>query len=385
MAKPNPALSIGDEDHAERIWGELVTGNYFAVLGVKPVLGRFFAPEEYGDKQGGYPVAVISYSLWKRRFSGDPDAIGSTLRVNRQQLTVIGVAPQEFRGSMPGLAFETWVPPVMATQLNIMPDWMHEGPPYAQPSGIAAGETGRDARRRRRRRSRPVAQQLAKEHPDQRAESAPRCCPSGRRTSGAQSLLLAPLEILMAVCGVVLLIVCANVANLLLARVHRPAARSSACAWRWARAAARLVRQLLTESLLLALGAVAVAFRWRCGWAIAGIPAPGHGFPITMHHPDEWRHPSRSPTLLCVVACVVSGAGAGLAHGAFRPERHFSRGRTQRIRDAEFAEAAGVLVVSEVALALVAIIGAGLFARSFELARQIHPGFDPSHVLVSSL
>ena len=105
VAQPHP-LSIGEEDHAERIWGELVSGNYFAVLGVKPALGRFFSPEEYGDKPGGYPVAVIGYGLWKRRYNGDPDAIGRTIRVNRQQLTIIGVAPAEFRGSMPGLAFE---------------------------------------------------------------------------------------------------------------------------------------------------------------------------------------------------------------------------------------------------------------------------------------
>src|SRR5260370_38009298 len=103
MARPNP-VSVRDEDHGERIWGELVTGNYFAVLGVKPAAGRFFAPEEYGDKQGGYPVAGISYSLWKRRFGGDPSAIGSTLRVNRQQLSVIGVAPAGCRCSVPRLA-----------------------------------------------------------------------------------------------------------------------------------------------------------------------------------------------------------------------------------------------------------------------------------------
>src|SRR5260370_22681648 len=103
MARPNP-VSVRDEDHGERIWGELVSGSYFAVLGVKPAAGRFFSPEEYGDKQGGYPVAVISYSLWKRRFGTDPDVIGSIIRVNRQKLTVIGVAPPDFRGTLPGLA-----------------------------------------------------------------------------------------------------------------------------------------------------------------------------------------------------------------------------------------------------------------------------------------
>jgi hypothetical protein len=80
------------------------------MLGVQPAAGRLFSPEEYGDKPGGYPVAVISHSLWKRRFSADPSVIGSAMRVNRQQLTIVGVAPPEFRGSMPGLAFEIWLP-----------------------------------------------------------------------------------------------------------------------------------------------------------------------------------------------------------------------------------------------------------------------------------
>jgi hypothetical protein len=100
------ALSLGQEDHAERVWGELVSGNYFAVLGVKPAIGRVFSPAEYGDKQGGYPVAVISYGLWKRRFNGERSVIGQTVRVNRQQLTIVGVAPEQFRGTIPGLSFE---------------------------------------------------------------------------------------------------------------------------------------------------------------------------------------------------------------------------------------------------------------------------------------
>ena len=123
VAQPR-AFSLGEEDHAERIWGELVSGNYFEVLGVKPVAGRVFSPDEYGDKQGGYPVAVISADLWHRRFNDRSEAIGSTIRLNRQQMTVIGVVPRGFRGSIPGLAFEIWAPAMMGAQLNLMPDWM---------------------------------------------------------------------------------------------------------------------------------------------------------------------------------------------------------------------------------------------------------------------
>src|SRR5208283_2919479 len=94
------SFSVGQDVHSERTWGELVTGNYFAVLGVRPILGRIFSPEESGDALGAHPVVVISERLWRRRFDSDPAVIGTQLRVNRQQLTIVGVAPAVFRGSI---------------------------------------------------------------------------------------------------------------------------------------------------------------------------------------------------------------------------------------------------------------------------------------------
>ena len=382
MAKPNP-LSIGDEDHAERIWGELVTGNYFAVLGVKPVAGRFFAPEEYGDKQGGYPVAVISYSLWKRRFSGEPGAIGSTLRVNRQQLTVIGVAPPEFRGSVPGLTFETWVPLVMAPQLNTMPDWMLRDRHTRNLLGLARPKPGVTLQQANAEVS-ALATQLAREHPDTSAGVGATLLPIWKAHSGAQALLLAPLEILMAVCGVVLLIVCANVANLLLARAT---ARHKEFGVRLAMGAGRcrLVRQLLTESLLLAfMGAVAGAPLTMWMAQSLGYLMPATDIPIAIDlqmNGDIFAF----TMLLCVVACVVSGMAPALHTARADLNDTLKAGGRTGSGSQSSRRLRGLLVVSEVALALVAIIGAGLFARSFQLARQIHPGFDPSHTLVSSL
>ena len=235
VANPNP-LSIGDEDHAERVWGELVSGNYFSVLGVKPALGRFFSPDEYGDKQGGYPVAVISNGLWKRRFNASPGVIGRTMRVNRQQLTIIGVAPPEFRGSIPGLAFETWIPLVMAPQLSTMPEWMLRDRHTRNLRGLARLNPGVTMQQANAELS-ALAAQLARLHPDTSQGVGATLLPVWRSHSGAQALLLAPLQILMAVCCVVLLIVCANVANLLLARARR-GARSLPFASLWARRAA---------------------------------------------------------------------------------------------------------------------------------------------------
>ena len=113
-------FSLGEAANAQAVWGELVSGNYFAVLGVKPVLGRAFTVEENGDKLGAYPVAVISYRLWRRHFHADPRALGKPFRVNRQDLTLVGVAPPAFRGTMPGLAFDIWVPATMAVPLGML-------------------------------------------------------------------------------------------------------------------------------------------------------------------------------------------------------------------------------------------------------------------------
>ena len=101
VAVSHPAvLSVGQEDHAERVWGELVSGNFFAVLGVKPERGRLFLPTEYGDAPGAYPVAVISDRYWRSHYGADPSIVGKAIRVNQHELTVVGVAAPAFHGSI---------------------------------------------------------------------------------------------------------------------------------------------------------------------------------------------------------------------------------------------------------------------------------------------
>ena len=383
VAQPR-ALSIGQEDHAERVWGELVSGNYFAVLGVKPALGRVFSPDEYGDKQGGYPVAVISYGLWQRRFNGERSAIGRTIRVNRQQLTVIGVAPEEFRGTIPGLAFEIWAPAMMGTQLNLMPDWMMADRQTRSFISVARLKPGVSYDQARAEIA-AVGRELARMYPRTNQGMSATVLPIWKGHFGAQSMMLAPLQILMAVCGVVLLIVCANIANLLLARA---VARQKEFTLRMAMGAGRwrLIRQLLSESLVLAvLGAVAgVPLSLWLASGLGDLLPPGV-FPITL---DVRMNGDILvfTILLCALACVVSGVA---------PALHSSRTDLNEVLKAgggRSGSAGGrshgmrrLLVVAEVALALVAVIGAGLFARSFQLARRINPGFDPQHVLVSHL
>jgi hypothetical protein len=112
-------LALGEPGNAQPVWSELVTGNYFAVLGLKPALGRFFTNEEDEDRPGAYPVAVISDALWRRQFQADPRICGKTVRVNQHPLTIAGVAPRRFRGTMPGLAVDLWVPVTMSRELHM--------------------------------------------------------------------------------------------------------------------------------------------------------------------------------------------------------------------------------------------------------------------------
>src|SRR5215472_3017061 len=117
MFRPIP-LNVGQADHAERVWGMMVSGNYFDVLGVKAARGRAFLPTEYGDAPDAYPVVVISDKLWRSRYNSDPEIAGKTVRVNQHEMTIVGVTPPEFRGSMAGLSFDMWVPAVMQPTLQ---------------------------------------------------------------------------------------------------------------------------------------------------------------------------------------------------------------------------------------------------------------------------
>jgi len=382
ISTPNP-FSVGDDEHAERVFGELVSGNYFDVLGVKPILGRTFSPQEYGDAQGGYPVAVIGENLWNRRYQRDPAVLGRTIRVNRQQLTIVGVAPAEFRGSLGGLSFELWTPAVMAPQLNTMPDWILTERKSRMFFGIARLKPGITPARAAAE-VKALAQQLARDNPAANQGIGAAILPLSDGHFGAQSTLGAPLRILMAVCGVVLLIVCANVANLLLARA---ASRQKEYGLRLALGGGRLrlARQLFTENLVLAglatFAAVPLAL-WMS--QSLGYLIPQNGLPFALDVPMNWQILAFT-LLLCLAATIASGMAPILQVSRIDLNGALKEGGRSGSPGAQSQRLRNLLVTSEVALALVALIGAGLFARSFQFARQIDPGFDPRGVLVSHL
>ncbi|MCL4841955.1 MAG: ABC transporter permease [Bryobacteraceae bacterium] len=370
---------LGPQGKSERIFVELVTRNYFEVLGVPMVIGGGIRAGGCGDQAEDCPLAVISERLWRSRYGADPGVIGRRLLLNRREFTIAGVAAPEFRGGMSGLAFDVWVP------LN-----------WAQVLGTGGGTlTFRGTRdltstfvrlkpgvtlEQARAEVAALAARLAHAEPRTNRGITAMLVPLHEGQNGAQALLQGPLRILMAVSLVLLLIVCANVCNLLLARgVTRRrefGVRLALGAGRW-----RLARQLLAETLLLSLaGAVAGAIlsMWLGGALLYLVPAKD--LPLALDAPVSPTTLGFSILLAFVVTALAGAAPALFSARASLDDALKEGGRgggagvhSQRLRN--------LLVVSEVALAAMALIGAGLFLASFRNASRMALGFDPSNVL----
>ncbi len=373
------AFNVGPVSSPRRIHGEYVSGNYFSVLGVKPVRGRAFLPSEMGDKPSASPVAVISYRLWRSLFRADPGVIGKTIRVNRHELTVAGVAPEEFRGTMPGMLIEIWIPMSMAPLLNGQGDWLLEDRTERQmwvTARLQPGVTLEQANAEVAACSRRLAEESPRNSEGFRAS----LMPIWKAHFGVQAVLLGPLRILMAVCFVLFLIVGANVANLQLARAT---ARRRELSVRMVLGAGRrrLARQLLTESLLLAaMGAAAgITLAAWLGHSLAWM-TPRIGLPIDVSfglNADILGF----TILLCCACSFLTGVAPALHSAQGSLVEALKEGGRSTTSSAGQNRTRGLLVVSEVALALVALVGTVLFARSFQNARAIPPGFDASNVL----
>jgi len=376
-------LAVGNDKSVERIWGELVSGNYFDVLRVQPELGRFFSKAESGDEQNAHAVVIISHSLWTSRDHSDPAAIGGTIRINRFPYTIIGVAPDTFHGSMPGLALQMWTPATMFGQLSSTGHWMlndRKTRMFRVLARLAPGVQIEQARAE----VQALAKRMAEADADTNQGMSATLLPLWKSHYGIQDSLLAPLSILMGACGLVLLIVCANVANLLLARA---VARQKELSVRLALGAprSRIVRQLLTESFLIAaagaLGGLLIG-EWLGGslrWLV-----PASSLPDMLRPPIDMGVVFFTATLAFVVA-ALSGVVPALHSSRGDVNEMLKEGGRSGTSSAHSHHLRRLLVISEVALAVVALIGAGLFARSFQLARLIHPGFDPHQVAIAQM
>ncbi len=372
LNQPGPA-SIGDGENAYSAWFELVSGNYFDVLGVKPVLGRTFARDEYGDRAKAF-TAVISYRLWQNYFQGDPFILGRTVHINRQRVTIVGVARPEFRGDMPGIAMDGWIPAPLAGERERDARDFHAL--VRLKAGVSVAEANAEAA--------TAAARLARAFPKTNEGIGARIVPIWKAQSGASGLLASPLAILGAACGLVLLIACANVANLLLAR---SAARQKEFGIRAALGASpgRLSRQLVSESLLLAalatLAGLPLAL-WSQNVLVYFVPPTG--LPIYFD-----AHPSARVFLFAALVCLASALISGLPP-AFQSVRRSlvdalkqgGRGDTQSGHSRRMS---GLLVVAEVGLALAALVTLGLFLRSLYGLQNTPAGFDHRNVTVCRL
>jgi predicted permease len=375
------ALDLTGTGRPERLWAADVSANYFDVLGVLPILGRAFVPAE-DRKPGGAPVVVLSYSLWQRRFGGDDRILGRTIFLNQHPFTVVGVAPAAFQGTMTGLRTDLWVPVMMQQQVAGAWDWIHDrGDRELMLQGrLAPGASVQQARDEMNL----LMQHLAEAFPDSHfGHKEVQIYPLWRGPNGANAYLHVLLPMLMGMAGVVLLLACANVANLLLvrsvARRREIAIRMSIGASRW-----QVVRQLLVESLLLALAGGGVAMlitAWTAGTFADFIPATS--FPVSLDVRAN-RTVLLAALIISVITGVVFGVLPALRASSLDPVTTLKEEAGSASSGRCKARLTSALVVAQLAMSLLLLVSAGLFIRAFRRAQQLDPGFNPNHVLIAS-
>ncbi len=379
------SAAVDAENQSDVIWGQVVSANYFDVLQVKPILGRSFLPDE--DKtSGANAVVVLSHSFWQRRLAGDANIVGKTVQLNNRAYQVIGVAPEYFAGTKFALALDFWTPMSMAEDLRRDPGvlaergshWMNIigrlKPGVSMEQASAEFDT--------------ISTRLNQAYPDNRATTTQaRVLPEIEgRWEEMGGVFKSAGAIAMAIVGLILLIACANVANLMLARA---AARRKEIGIRLALGAnrARLVRQLLTESLLLSIAGGALGLLlafWVTDLMEGFIPILEYNIVKNFFALD-----SRALVFTLIVS-LATGLVFGLApawHSSnpdLVPVLKGEAEATQRKKRRAFG-LRNVLVVAQVALSLVVLVCGGLFIKSFRKAQTMDPGFDNANGLIVSL
>jgi predicted permease len=378
-----PVSVMGGKGDPELAFGMLVTGNYFDALGVRFTHGRGFLAEE-DSTPGGHPVAILSDGFWRRRFGGDDSLLGKTLSLSGKTYTVVGIAPAGFKGTQAFGGPDLWIP--VAQHADFLPrdEW------YESRRALLFNVLGRlkpGVKLEQATASmKAIAARLEKEYPDDNLKRSINLVPLAQSLidPNQRGLFLNAGGLLMTVVGLVLLIASANLANLLLARASarrkEVAIRLSLGAGRW-----RLVRQLLTESLLLSL----------MGGA-AGLALAAWGRDLLW----RFRPPFLGPNdlnlaldgrvlLFTLLLSIATGVLFGLAPAirSSRPDLALDLKERTTLAGHHIRRfsARNLLVMSQVALSLVALVGSGLFLRSLFAAQRIDPGFDAEKLVVISM
>lgn len=365
---------VGDPGAVERVFGQLVSDNYFSALDVQPALGRTFLPSDLsGD--GREPVVVISFGLWQNRFHSAPDVVGQTLRVNGQPLTVIGVMPRIFQGTHLGLNFDVWMPATMAPAIAGSQELRSRGPRgYSVIGRLAPGASSEDAERE----VTAVMQELAQAYPETNKTITADVLAFWESPRGPQKMMATALVVLQSVMLVLWLAVCGNTANLILAKAsgrHRDVSIRLALG----ATPGRIRTLLLTETMLLGLaGAVLGAIMAVWGTRVLMV-LPITGLPIRFQTEMDGGG---------LLFAMVLGVASGLIVGA-GPAWQLSRLQAQAVfrtsvKTSGRSGLRNALMAAQVALAVVVLVVAGLFVQSFRETRTTDPGFARDGVLLAA-
>ena len=369
------AYSLGLGTRGERVAGEMVTGNYFEVLGVQASLGRTLLPSD-DVSPGKHPVVVISDVLWRRAFASDPQIVGKTIQFNAYPFTIVGVTGPGFQGSIVSLRMDLFLPVMMQPQLRGVDLLAARESPLIwglgrlQPnSSISAAAAEADV----------LSVQLDAQQPARRVGQRATVIPMWNSPYGAQTYMLPAILLLSAMGALLLLIVCANVSNLVLVR---GVSRRGEVAIRVSLGASRgrILRWLFVESLVLSLPGAALGMLASRGITVLLEPtsmASLAPFAISLNVSPDWS---------AVAFALVLSCSSSLVFG-FLPALRSSRVDLAGIMKDDLSPRGGsrgrlrnVLVVSQVAVSLLLLVGAGLVIRSLESARTANVGFDARNV-----
>jgi predicted permease len=379
-------FSLSWRDRTERITGELVAGNYFDVLGVQAAIGRTFTKDD--DRvRGAQPIAMLSYAYWKSRFGGDPSVLNQTILLNNHPITIVGVAENGFRSFGTTEAPKVFVPVEMQVQMFPGSDDLDDRHDmWLNLIGrLQPGVSRAQAEAEMNGWWRSELELEVKDFPNLSPKARTRylnqhlsLLPGGKGISAAPEQFSTAMAVLMGMVGVLLLIACANVANLLMARAT---SREKEIAIRIALGAGRMriIRQLLVESLLLALGGGALAVMlaaWTGQALLSFLPSDPAAAGIS-------ADPDARVLLFTLGLSIVTGILFGLVP-ALQSTR---QGVADTLKDQASSLAGGhvrarkSLVVSQVSLSLILLIESGLFVRSLGNVNNINPGFPTDHLL----
>jgi predicted permease len=363
-----------------RIYGTLSSANYFDVLGVRPILGRALLSSPQDERMGA-AEAVLGYDLWQHQFAGDPSIVGKTIQINLHSYTIVGVAPKGFQGCKSGLRSDIWIPLGMYHQV-----W---GWDPAADRGISvlnvlgSLQPGVD-RHQAENELNLLMEHLVAQYPTvHMGENQISTDPLWRSPFGANVFLAGTLPILLALAAVLLLLACANVANLLLvrsvARRREFAIRMSLGASRF-----RLVRQLMAENLIVALAGGGLALLGTI-WTARAISSflPSGTLPLSINGRVDGRV-LLAAILVSILTAVVSGAAPALRASAVSPMSVLKDEALNTSGGLHKSRLTSGLVIAQIALSLLLLTCAGLFFRSLDKAQRADPGFDPNHVLLAS-